>query len=185
MVTPRKLSIAAAADLQFALSEAATQFHQQHPQTEVAVSYGSSGNFYAQIRNGAEGILNGLQHARGEAVRRNMNIQFLLGNQSGWTITPASDATNIIASRVAEEGSNNAVVTVTPAGSDRITFNGMGWITNNGDSSPAITSLDITSATMAGNSEIRPLRVVIFTGGVPKMCDPSPALAAGDPRICP
>ncbi|MEI9971893.1 MAG: molybdate ABC transporter substrate-binding protein [Ignavibacteriota bacterium] len=53
MVTPRKLSIAAAADLQFALSEAATQFHQQHPQTEVAVSYGSSGNFYAQIRNGA------------------------------------------------------------------------------------------------------------------------------------
>ena len=139
----------------------------------------------AQIRNGAEGILNGLQHARGEAVRRNMNIQFLLGSQSGWTITPASDPTNIITSRVAEEGSNNAVVTVTPAGSDRITFNGMGWITNNGDSSPAITSVDITSATMAGNSEIRPLRVVIFTGGVPKMCDPSPSLAAGDPRICP
>src|SRR5580698_4027364 len=50
---PRKLSIAAAADLQFALAEAARQFHQQHPQTELAVNYGSSGNFYAQIRNGA------------------------------------------------------------------------------------------------------------------------------------
>jgi molybdate transport system substrate-binding protein len=52
-VPPRKLSIAAAADLQFALAEGAKQFHQQHPQTELAVDYGSSGNFYAQIRNGA------------------------------------------------------------------------------------------------------------------------------------
>ncbi len=50
---PRKLSIAAAADLQFVLAEAGRQFHLQHPQTELAVSYGSSGNFYAQIRNGA------------------------------------------------------------------------------------------------------------------------------------
>jgi molybdate transport system substrate-binding protein len=51
--TPRKLSIAAAADLQFALAEASRQFNQQHPQTELAVNYGSSGNFYTQIRNGA------------------------------------------------------------------------------------------------------------------------------------
>jgi len=50
---PRKLSIAAAADLEFALAEAARQFHQQHPQTDLAIDYGSSGNFYAQIRNGA------------------------------------------------------------------------------------------------------------------------------------
>jgi molybdate transport system substrate-binding protein len=50
---PRKLSIAAAADLQFALAEAARQFHQTHPQTDLQVDYGSSGNFYAQIRNGA------------------------------------------------------------------------------------------------------------------------------------
>jgi len=50
---PRKLSIAAAADLQFALAEAARQFHKQHPQADVAIDYGSSGNFYAQIRNGA------------------------------------------------------------------------------------------------------------------------------------
>jgi molybdate transport system substrate-binding protein len=50
---PRKLSIAAAADLQFALADGARQFRQQHPQTELAIDYGSSGNFYAQIRNGA------------------------------------------------------------------------------------------------------------------------------------
>jgi len=51
--SPRKLSIAAAADLQFALAEAARQFHRQHSQIELAIDYGSSGNFYAQIRNGA------------------------------------------------------------------------------------------------------------------------------------
>jgi molybdate transport system substrate-binding protein len=50
---PRKLSIAAAADLQFALADAARQFHLRHPQTDVQIDYGSSGNFYAQIRNGA------------------------------------------------------------------------------------------------------------------------------------
>jgi molybdate transport system substrate-binding protein len=48
-----KLSIAAAADLQFALADAARQFQQQHPNTQLAIDYGSSGNFYAQIRNGA------------------------------------------------------------------------------------------------------------------------------------
>jgi molybdate transport system substrate-binding protein len=50
---PAKLSIAAASDLQFALADAAEQFHKTHPLTEVQVTYGSSGNFYQQIRNGA------------------------------------------------------------------------------------------------------------------------------------
>jgi molybdate transport system substrate-binding protein len=50
---PATLLIAAASDLQFALADAAGQFHHAHPHTEVRVSYGSSGNFYAQIRNGA------------------------------------------------------------------------------------------------------------------------------------
>jgi molybdate transport system substrate-binding protein len=50
---PRKLSLSAASDLQFALAEAARQFHQQHGRIDLAIDYGSSGNFYAQIRNGA------------------------------------------------------------------------------------------------------------------------------------
>ena len=51
--TPRKLTIAAASDLQFALADGVRQFQQQHPEIALAVNYGSSGNFYAQIRNGA------------------------------------------------------------------------------------------------------------------------------------
>ena len=51
--TPHKLSIAAAAYLQFALAEASRQFQATHPAIELQVDYGSSGNFYSQIRNGA------------------------------------------------------------------------------------------------------------------------------------
>jgi type IV fimbrial biogenesis protein FimT len=138
----------------------------------------------AQIRNGAEGILNGLQHARAEAVRRNVVIQFVLVNQSGWQIAAASDPATILVQRDPGEGSSNALVATSPAGADRISFNGMGWVVANGDASPSLATMDVTSATLAG-SEIRPLRIVVSTNGAPKMCDPSPSLAAGDPRICP
>jgi molybdate transport system substrate-binding protein len=50
---PQKLSIAAAADLQFALDDISRGFRQTHPELDVAVTYGSSGNFYSEIRNQA------------------------------------------------------------------------------------------------------------------------------------
>lgn len=52
-LAPEKLTIAAAADLQFALEDVARQFHAAHPEVEMQIVYGSSGNFYAQIRNQA------------------------------------------------------------------------------------------------------------------------------------
>ena len=51
--TPRKLSIAAAADLQFALDDVIRGFRQAHPEIDVSPTYGSSGNFYSEIRNQA------------------------------------------------------------------------------------------------------------------------------------
>jgi molybdate transport system substrate-binding protein len=51
--TRQKLSVAAAADLQFALDDISRGFRQAHPELDVAVSYGSSGNFYSEIRNQA------------------------------------------------------------------------------------------------------------------------------------
>jgi molybdate transport system substrate-binding protein len=46
------LRIAAAADLQFALPDLAAQYEKQTG-VKLAVTYGSSGNFFAQIQNGA------------------------------------------------------------------------------------------------------------------------------------
>ena len=51
--SPTQLSIAAAADLKFALDDLVRQFEQEHPATKVNVTYGSSGNFFAQIQSGA------------------------------------------------------------------------------------------------------------------------------------
>jgi len=50
---PRALIVAAAADLNFALDEVCTAFRAAHPDVNPQVSYGSSGNFFSQIRNGA------------------------------------------------------------------------------------------------------------------------------------
>jgi molybdate transport system substrate-binding protein len=47
------LTVAAASDLKFALDQAAAEFKRERPDIEVKVAYGSSGNFYTQIKNGA------------------------------------------------------------------------------------------------------------------------------------
>jgi molybdate transport system substrate-binding protein len=49
----RPLLIAAAADLKFALDEVLVEFRKAHPEHDTKTSYGSSGNLYAQIDNGA------------------------------------------------------------------------------------------------------------------------------------
>jgi molybdate transport system substrate-binding protein len=48
----QQLTVAAAADLQFAMQEIATRYQKQTG-THVKLSFGSSGNFFAQIQNGA------------------------------------------------------------------------------------------------------------------------------------
>lgn len=48
-----QIHVAAAADLRFAMDEIVALFRKAHPDAGVEVSYGSSGKFYAQIRNGA------------------------------------------------------------------------------------------------------------------------------------
>lgn len=47
------LRVAAASDLRFALDEIASEFKTVHSDIPLDVVYGSSGNFYTQIRNGA------------------------------------------------------------------------------------------------------------------------------------
>lgn len=48
-----EITIAAASDLQFAMEAVITEFRAQEPDAEVQVVYGSSGNFNAQITQGA------------------------------------------------------------------------------------------------------------------------------------
>src|ERR1700761_830852 len=48
----QELRVAAAADLQFALKDLVAQYEKQSG-TKLSISFGSSGNFFAQIENGA------------------------------------------------------------------------------------------------------------------------------------
>ena len=50
---PRKLRVAAAADLQFAMADLARDFRAAHPEIDLETVFGSSGNFYSEIGNGA------------------------------------------------------------------------------------------------------------------------------------
>jgi molybdate transport system substrate-binding protein len=53
LVSAAELTVAAAADLKFAFDELVTEFQTNQSPIRVKVSYGSSGNFYAQLQNKA------------------------------------------------------------------------------------------------------------------------------------
>jgi len=50
---PTEVLIAAAADLRYAMDSLIVLFSHQHPNITVKATYGSSGNFFEQIKNGA------------------------------------------------------------------------------------------------------------------------------------
>ncbi len=50
---PKVVTVAAAADLRFALDDLVKEFQEKFPGTKINVTYGSSGNFFAQFQNGA------------------------------------------------------------------------------------------------------------------------------------
>lgn len=143
-----------------------------------------------QIRSGAEAILNGIQLARAEAVRRNMNTQFVLTDAAGsppgtgWTVSVVSSG-EVVQTRSRNEGSPNAGVLMTPAGSSTLTFNGMGRVVTNADLTSSITQVDIVNPggglCEADGGSMRCMQIRITLGNV-RMCDPK--VAAGDPRAC-
>ncbi len=157
----------------------------------------------AKVRTTAESILNGLQLARGEAVRRNATIRFQLTDSLATGCALSTTATNwvvsfdspvgkcgdslfddtvsavlnpaprIIQRRPAAEGSSN-VVTV----SDQtfIAFNGLGR------AAPAPATIDIKPA--SGCTNFRCLRVTVSTGGQIRLCDPAFSTTGTDPQRC-
>jgi len=138
-----------------------------------------------QIRTATESIMNGLQVAKNEAVRRNASVQFKLdgGTTTQWRVNLSRDPDGTpLQSRSAEEGSQNATVTVTPDGSDTVTFSALGRVVPNADATPTLTQVDVDNPTIVVVADRRNLRVIIPTGGGIRMCDPK--VAAGDPRAC-
>lgn len=132
-----------------------------------------------QIRNAAEAVQNGLQRARGEAVARNANVEFVLGADSSWVVQIAGGAT--IESRPASEGSRDVTVTATPFGATTVTFNSLGGIRANADASATLTQVELDSSRLTA-AESWELRVTVGVGGNVRMCDPH--IPASNPRGC-
>jgi molybdate transport system substrate-binding protein len=86
------LTVAAAADLQFALNEIAEEFRASHPGVDLRVVYGSSGNFYTQIQNGAPFDLflsADVEYAKRLAARSDAVFQYAVGRIVVW-VPPGS-----------------------------------------------------------------------------------------------
>jgi type IV fimbrial biogenesis protein FimT len=147
-------------------------------------------------RTAAEAFLNGVQLARGEAIRRNRSVQITFdpANATSWTVgcvTPVDagtpevddpgDCLAVIHARTAAEASNSPTLTPLPADAITITFDSLGRVTPNLDGTPTATQIDISNPMLAAQDR-RDLRLVFGAAGNVRMCDP--AIAASDPRGC-
>jgi len=128
--------------------------------------------------------LSGLQLARTEAVRRNLNVQLAFGTGSTWTVSVPSTGEQIQTRSSAEGSTENVTVTKTPGAATMITFNSLGRRTANANASAAIDQIDIDVPTaLLAAAKSRELRITISPGGNVRMCDPSVTIT-GDPRKC-
>lgn len=163
-----------------------------------------------QIKNAAQTVMQGLNTARAEAIRRNQSVRFqfvsnltagcaLSTTSLAWVVSLANPAGNceatagdmgtaaqIIEKRSATEGTRNVVVAAT--GGDTAIFSGLGRLSGGG-----MTQIDFSNSTGTcehldtTNGTMRCMRVQIAPGGEARMCDPrvaAPTPPAIDPRAC-
>jgi type IV fimbrial biogenesis protein FimT len=159
-----------------------------------------------QNRTAAESLLNGLQLARTEAVRRNTEVRLTLTDSGGrvaWTVgcvNATDDCPATIQARPAEEGSSQSRVAVseediplpTPAGHfdapltaatelvGGVSFDGLGRVKQSSTAGTNFTRADVSSAAMA---DARRYVVIVGAGGQLRMCDPKLAFAS-NPQGC-
>ena len=131
-----------------------------------------------KIRTAAEAISSGLQLARTEAVRRNVNVQFVLTGMTGWQVSTVATV-ETIQTRSANEGSSATSVTVTPAGATTVTFDGLGRVVPNADASAAVAQVVVDALNI---TDARRLTILVGSGGTVRMCDSG--IPAPDPRAC-
>jgi type IV fimbrial biogenesis protein FimT len=161
----------------------------------------------AQIRNGADRVLQGLNLARAEAIRRNASVRFqfvtnltsscaLSSASLTWVVslddpttgtnkcaeTPSESTTpRIVQKQSAAEGAANVVVATT--GGSSVTFTGLGRVSGSGITQVDLSNSKGTCVHVDSSGTMRCLRVLLTSGGQAKLCDPK-VTDATDPRYC-
>jgi type IV fimbrial biogenesis protein FimT len=151
----------------------------------------------AQVRGSAESILNGLQLARAEAIKLNLNTELAMidagtppnitnvnhvasASGSNWIIrytNPVTASKVFVQGRSGEEGSRNATVTDL-SGTGSFVFSPLGRLIT----PPAGAQIRVESSVTYGNK--RKMCVIVSPGGGVIMCDPN-KVDATNPRFCP
>jgi type IV fimbrial biogenesis protein FimT len=126
-----------------------------------------------RVRSGAESILNGLNYARSEAVRRNSAVSFALtAGGSGWSVTQTTPSTTL--QTRSDNDSPGTTITSSNA-STSVTFLPTGLV----QTGTQLTQATVSSTTSGTDSR----QINIFGGGLIRMCDPNIS-TANDPRRC-
>ncbi len=141
-----------------------------------------------QIRAASESVLNAMQLARSEAVKRNEPVVFILETREG------SLAPLVLASWAVRDGAGNAIqtslesrqgeaevaITLPPGAGSRLTFNGLGRVSDN----VAGGGATLTGITFSIPGIVLTRRIdVVAPGGQVRICDPA-VNADTDPRRC-
>jgi type IV fimbrial biogenesis protein FimT len=135
-----------------------------------------------QMRNAAESILNGLQLARVEAIKRNLSVTMRLTGGTGWTVfnNAAGPVTGLIQTMPDGEGSKVAYIDIPTTPYD-LTFNSLGRMTAP-VSGINLSVTDTAGGTCTSSGPKGCFIVTASSGGLIRMCDPS--RATGTPQGC-
>lgn len=166
----------------------------------------------SQLRTSAESMLSGIQFARAEALKRNVQTRFTLvddliascskqSDGGSWVVSldfidgncnvAPSETTEprILQAKSFKEGGQNAVISGSggTGANHTLIFNGLGrLVVTNADQ---FTQIDITNPSggtcqhASSDGTMRCLRIMITPGGDARMCDPK-VTDTTDPRAC-
>ncbi|AEG92315.1 GspH/FimT family pseudopilin [Ramlibacter tataouinensis] len=126
-----------------------------------------------KVQGAAQSILDGLNHARAEAVRRNAAVRFTMrADGTGWEVTRVTPGETL------QSYASTDWLGLTLSYTDAVrsvTFLPTGLL------NPGTQLSQVTISGAAADSRTR--RVNVFGGGLIRMCDPAVTTAA-DPRRC-
>lgn len=164
-----------------------------------------------RISGTAEALLNGLQTAREEAIRRNRPASFWLvsdltsgcalsNTSSTWVVSlnspkdacnaapSATDAPLLVTSHAAQGSVDVKALDKNGSAASEVRFDGYGRLSSNAGGGSPIAQIDVRDPTDAAKADAtthtyRSLRVQVLGTGAIRLCDPR-ITTAGDTRAC-
>ena len=134
----------------------------------------------SQVRAAALSVQNGLAMARGEAIRLNTQVQFVLGTDHSWSVQLAADGT-VLQQATGKEYATS--VTITPNTTATVVFDAFGR-KSAGPTQINIKSTNASCAATADPHGYKCLEIQLTTGGLARLCDPTLSLSSTEPKVC-